>query len=161
MLWVAYQNTNTICSLYFDYSHRYKKCTFCWQEEPSSVHSRHLESNTNTVVGSLNVTLSLDTVNIHVMLVHVICMSSIENGMSHWTSDNDTSRAAVKNTSPVPCISCKYDQRRTVEFLPISLINFHVADTWEKRILHLFVRVPNENGMYTKNTKLCTASDKM
>jgi len=43
--------------------------TFCWQGEPWSVQTRHLESNTNTDVCSLNVTLLLDTDTNHVMLV--------------------------------------------------------------------------------------------
>ena len=31
----------------------------------------------------------------------------------------------------------------------------------EVYILHLFVRVLNENGLYTKNTRICTAVDKI
>jgi len=56
--------------------------TFCWQEGVSE-QSRHLESNTNTDVWLLNVTLSLDTINIHVMLVHLISINSMEKGISH------------------------------------------------------------------------------
>ena len=72
------------------------------------MHMRHLESKTKTGVWLLNVTLSLDTDTSHVMLVHVISMSTIENGMSHCTSDADTSLAAVKKISPVSNISFKY-----------------------------------------------------
>jgi len=80
------------------------KLTFCWQAEMLE-QSRHFESKTNTYAGSLNVTLSLDTVTIHMILGHLIHGSRIENGISHWTSATDTSRASVKNTSKVNCIS--------------------------------------------------------
>jgi len=53
------------------------------QVEVSVVQLRHLESNTKTVVLSLNVTLSLDTDTNHVILVHSISISSTENGISH------------------------------------------------------------------------------
>jgi len=66
--------SSTLCRL---------KHTFCSQEDSSFVHSRHLESNTKTNVGLLNVTLSLDTDNIHVRFDQVIHGSSIENGISH------------------------------------------------------------------------------
>jgi len=73
-----------------------QKLTFWRQVKVSSVQSRHLGSNTNTVVVSLNVTLSLDTDNNQIILVHRMLKSSIENGISHCISNDDTRRASVK-----------------------------------------------------------------
>ena len=55
---------------------------FCWQVKVSVVHSRHMESNTNTIVESLNVTLLLDMDSNHLILAHLISVSIMENGIS-------------------------------------------------------------------------------
>jgi len=55
--------------------------------------------------------LSLDTDSNHLILGHLIRLSVMENGMSHRTSNDDTSRARVKKNRRVVVISCKYYQR--------------------------------------------------
>jgi len=104
-MWKTAYTSQRMLYLQLSYPKYYKmKHTFCWHSKVS-VHSRHFESNTKTKIGLLNVTLSLDTVNIHVIFDHVIHGSRMENGISHWTSDTDTSRASVKKISKVNCIS--------------------------------------------------------
>jgi len=92
------------------------------------VQTRHLESNTNTNVCTLNVTLSLDTDTNHKILDHIMCMSTMENGMSHCTSDGDTSRARVKYIVPSGDISCRNIQVNTLKEVKISLTGVSILD---------------------------------
>ena len=140
---ILLKQTNSICiwinvffnlSLLFSTNHQTLR-TFCWQEEASSAQSRHLESNMNTDVWLLNVTLSLDTDTSQVILVHAIRMSSIENGISHWTSDTDTSRARVKKTSPVSCISCKRYQHSFSE----RLLTYALVSGKKETCVYIFI----------------------
>jgi len=118
----------------------HSRITFWRHVKVSSVHTRHLESNTNTVVLLLNVTLSLDTDKNHIILDHRILMSSIENGMSHCTSNADTRRGRVKKIFPVSLISCtNFTSKRTL------------TTRLQLKIRHMYVI--NTNNIYTTNSR--------
>jgi len=114
--------------------------TFCWQVDVDSpVQARHLESNTNTDVCPLNVTLSLDTDTNHKILDHITCMSTMENGMSHWTSDGDTSRARVKYIVPSGDISCRNIQVNTLNEMKFHTLTFQYSITCWGYSCHLYI----------------------